>query len=323
MRRRGWLAALLTLLLLGVSGCAPQTLNPLVKNEATDVPGLAMNLHPASADETGAAQVKATLYFRYLDEPMLACEDRTLTVPRDESEEYAIVRALLEGPSAGHSELRRLIPADAQVESVTSRDDILFVTFNEGFLADEVPQDWATIDAWREEAPLMRRLTAQSLAASITENFAYTGVQILIHRPGAVQTSLRLDSAYFLTGTNGLSEPIPRDESLLLSPINTVETILAAWQLHDLERLYRYLSDAGKPPFATANEAFAGAPVLEAFTAVGGTVSEDGRSATLSVSMRTLRGSASSQTLHYPVRLERENGVWKITYERLTSLMAR
>ena len=323
MRTKGLLALCLLCAAMLVSGCVSQSLNPLLKNEATDVPGLAMNVHPASAGEQNVDQVAVTLYFRYQEEPMLAPESRILTVQRDQSVELAIVRALLDGPSAGHSDLKRLLPSAATVESVTSRDDILFVTFDEGLLRDDIPENWAQDPQWKDEAPLQRRLAMQSVAASITEQLPYTGVQILLHRQDQLQTNLRLENSYFLTGDTSLSEPIQRDETLLLTPHATVATLLAAWQAHDFERLYRYVSSAERPPYATALEAFSTFGALAQYTATPGSVAADGQRAVVTVDLRILQGGAQAQTSGYPLQLVRESGIWKISYTQLLALMAR
>jgi len=319
MKRRIAFTALALALLLLLGGCAPQAADPLLKNEATDVPGLSMDTPAATADESNAVQVNVTLYFRYLDEPMLAAESHTLTVLQDESVEYAIMKALVDGPSAGHSDLRRLLPAGTQVESVASREGILFVTFNEDFLNDDVPDDWAEDEDWREEAPVLRALTAQSVAASVTESYPYTGVQILVHKAGEVQTSLRLDNAYFLNGTAGLSDPVTRNEALLLTPHNTAAVILTAWQQSDLERLYRYVAGSGKPSYEAFCEALAGAGALQAYSAGSGSVAGDGTEATVTASLSITGGSAVAA---YPMQLVLENGVWRITYARLKAMMA-
>ena len=315
----------LTCLLAGVvllTSCAPQTVNPLVKNEATAVPGLSMQTHAAQASDAGESHVDVALYFRYLDEPMLAMEARTLTVPRDESLEYAIVSALVDGPSAGHSDLRRLLPANTQVESVAAREDTLFVTLNEGFLEDDVPDSWQDSDTWRSEAPLLRRLIVQSIVASITERFAYTGVQILVHRPNEVQASLRLENAYFLSGAEGLSDPVTRDESVLLTPANTATVILTAWQQQDTQRLYLYVAEEGKPSYATLAQTIANEAVPTSFTVSGGSVSEDGSAAVLTLKLRLLNAGESSAYSALPLQLNRENGIWKITYARLMAMAA-
>ncbi len=322
MRKRGLMLLWLLCAAMLLCACASQSVNPLLKNEATDAPGLANNVHPASASSQNADQVAVTLYFRYLEEPMLAPESRILTVRRDESVELAIVRALLEGPSAGHSELRRLLPAAATVESVTSRDDIVFVTFDGGLLSDDIPSNWAEDARWRDEAPLQRRLAMQSIAASLTELFPYTGVQILVHRTDEVQTNLRLENSYYLTGIGGLSEPVARDEGLLLTPNGTAQSILAAWQQRDLERLYRYVADVDRPPYATAAEAFAGLGALMNYTVGAGSVDLNGQNAVVTVDLHTLQEGLEAATNRYPLMLTRENGVWKITYARLLALLA-
>jgi len=323
LKHKRFLLVMLLFLALLLGGCATETENPLAKNKATAVPGLSMELHAASASDANVDQVSAMLYFRYLDEPMLAAESRELNVRRDESVEFAIVEALVEGPSAGHIDLRRLIPADAKVESVVSRDKILYVTFNEGFLNDDVPDDWATRDNWREEAPILRQLITQSLAASITETYPYSGIQILVHRQNEVQTSLRLDNAYFLNGTTGLSEPISRDETLLLTPQHTAEIILTSWQQNDFERLYRFIAETDKPSFAILSESLLTKPSLQEFNVSGGSIAGDGHNATLTVSLKTYRNNTSNEIHSYPMLLNRENGIWKISITRLTALMAQ
>jgi hypothetical protein len=319
MKRRIAIGLLATALLLLLNGCAPQAADPLLKNEATNVPGLSMNAPAAQASTSDTEQVTATLYYRYLDEPMLASETRTLTVPHDESVEFAIVQALAHGPSAGHSDLRRLLPSDTQVESVVSRGNTLFVTFNAGFLNDEVPADWAMREDWVTEAPTLRKLIVQSIIASVTEYAPYTGVQLLVHRTDEVQTSLRLDNAYFLTGAAGLSEPLARDETLLLTPENTADILLTSWQRHNYERLYLYLTDADKPTFSVFEEALSATPALSGFSTGGGNVANDGQKAVVTTILKlTTQNGASSA---YPLQLVRENGIWKLPYARLKTMM--
>ena len=317
---RALLFALIVLLPLLLSGCYEQ-LNPLVKNEATAVPGLSEELYAAAADESNTDVIKATLYFRYLDEPMLAAESRLITVRRDQRPEQAIIEALLSGPSAGNADLRRIIPADAQVEAVSNNGQVLFVTFSEEFLADGVPEDWALTDTWREEAPLLRELITQSVVASVTESYPYTGVQFLVHRKNEVQASLRLNNSYFLDGSEGLSEPMIRDEALLLTPQMTVKTILNAWAQKDYERMYKYLALTDKPAYSAFVEALDLAPSIEVLSVGGGSVYLDGQTAVVTVFIRLILDGGQEQSLSYPLQLKRENGVWKIRYESLMAIV--
>jgi len=314
------LLALALVLPLLLSGCYEQ-LNPLVKNEATAAPGLSEELYAASADDSNVSRINATLYFRYLDEPMLVGESRVITVRSDQRPEQAIIEALLAGPSAGNADLRRLIPADAQIEGVSNNGRVLFVTFNEAFLADDIPDDWANNEAWVTEAPLLRELITQSIVASVTESYPYTGVQFLVHRENEIQTSLRLDNEYFLDGSEGLSEPVIRDETLLLTPHNTVEAILGAWSQKDFERMYKYLAQSGKPAYSAFVETFAQAPAVEVLSISGGSVYPDGQAAVVTVFLRLIAQGEEEQLLSYPLQLMRENGVWKMEYSRLTALL--
>ena len=323
MKRYVRLLSLLLILALALplTGCYKQ-LNPLVKNEATPAPGLTEELHAATADENNTNQIKATLYFRYLDEPMLAGESRTLTVRRDQRPEMAIIEALLQGPSAGNADLRRMIPADADIEGVSNNGKVLFVTFSEAFLTDDVPEDWAENDAWRSEAPLFRELITQSIVASVTESYPYTGVQFLVHNTNEVQTSLRLANEYFLDGSAGLSEPIIRDEALLLTPQNTVKIILNAWSQKDFERMYKYLALSGKPAFSAFVDALDAGPALELLTVSGGSVYQDGQQAVVTVFLRLIEQGERERLFSYPLQIIRENGVWKIEYTALIALVS-
>ena len=313
-----WLTAVAALCLL--AGCAPQAVNPLARNQATAVPGLDTQPFAATAADANTETVTAQLYFRYLDEPMLAAEMRTLTVRKDESVEAAIVQALIDGPNAGHSDLRGLIPADTRLESVAPRDTLLFLTFNEGFLKDDVPETWADSTQWRTDAPVLRTLIVQSIVASVTEAVPYAGVQILVHKQGQLQTNLRLDNRYFLDGRTGPSDPVRRDEAWLLTPQRTGELLLQAWQQQNAARCTHYLLEQGKPSQAALAETLATAPVLTEFAVSGGSVSGDGQTATLSVTLRTQREGNMSLTAAYPLQLKRENGVWKLDYAKLAAL---
>ncbi len=318
------------LLLLGcaplLSGCMVGFVNPLEKAAATPVPGLSMNLHAASASQSNVDVIRASLYYRFADQPLLAAESRSLTVPRDESMEQAIIKALLKGPTTGHSDLRRLLPQSVKVESVHSRDSTLFVTFNEAFLTDDgIPADWQRQGDWVSEAPLRRKLAVQSIVASITESFPYTGVQILVRKTSQTQTSLRLENAYFLSELTGLSEPQTRDETLLLTPRNTAERFLSAWQAGDLETLYAFVVNVEngepKPSFQDVAQQLDAYATLSSFSLGSGSVSADGQHAVVTAELAMHQGAGSVQILGYPLPLVRENDIWKVTLAQLQRLM--
>lgn len=305
-------------------GCAAST-NPLKKAEATLVPGLNMKLHDAAASDSNVTTLEVALYYRYLSQPMLAPEYRTLTVRRDESPELALVRALLEGPSSGHSDLKALFPQGTQVEGVAANGSLLYITFSEAMLDDDIPSDWQQRSEWQTEAPLLRSLAIQSVVASVTESFPYTGVQILVHRRSEMQTSLRLDNAYFLDGSTGLSEPQTRNEALLLTPQNTASIVLAAWQHRDYATLYDLIANLNegepKPSYQDVILQLDAFPSLADFYVSAGNVSLTGAQAVITAQLSILKNETQSTLVAYPLLLARENGIWKISYQQLLALM--
>ncbi len=323
-----WAAALLLL-----SGCAALLPDPLQKAEATMVPGVTAELYSPLANESNRDTQTVTLYFRYGREPMLAGENRVISISQNETEEKAVVQALLDGPAAGMTELNRLFPDQVQVLNTVPKGDVLYVTFNDALLrpyADE-PNDWQSRGEWQREVPLRRRLTMASLTASITENFPYHSVQVLVQQRSDVSTSLRLENSYFRDESlkSGLAAPFNREEALLLTQENTVRTIITAWQEKDWSRLYLYVatfnpsSGQPRPGVGIAFLRWDRAAAVTSFDTTGGSVSHDGSRAVVSVDLTMVVGNGKETLFSaYPVMLFRDNGIWKVSYEQLTALMA-
>lgn len=306
-----------------LGGCAAAG-DPLRAAEATAVPGLSMRLHAATAAEDNVSETTATLYFRYMNQPMLASETRVLTVKRDSSAELALIKALLDGPSAGHVELMRLFPETVRAVSAVTEGDTLYVTLSEELaLDDRPPTDPGELAAWTAEAQVRRRLALQSIAASVTETFSCSSVQFLLDSNS--QGGARLDGSYLLSGFNGPLDPVARDEALLLTPHNTAQCLLNAWQARDFETLYAFTAmqdDFEQRPAYTAFAILAdSAPTLTAFTATPGAVSQDGQSALVMLSLSQSSLSGARERVSVPLRLMRENGVWKVAYQTLIALM--
>ena len=85
MKPKKLFLALLACCLPGLLWGCTMAANPLERARATDVPGLSMELHAASASQDNVDTLRASLYYRFGEEPMLAAEPRVLQVRRDES----------------------------------------------------------------------------------------------------------------------------------------------------------------------------------------------------------------------------------------------
>lgn len=298
------LMGLLLLSLLMLTACSP-VYDPLAEvSTGLAADALAVAPRPEAPDVL-QTQDTVTLYFRYLDEPLLAQETRTLSVSPDQSHEKALIAALIAGPDVQSPELTGLFPAGVKVLSTLRQGRTLFVTLNKHIMnayADE-PESWQEDPAWRVESPLRRKLCMQSIVATVTENCDVDSVVVLVEQQ-TVTDSLRLRERYYLTTEDAslLAEPLVRDDSLLLSPGTALHTILTCWQNRDWTRLERYV--AGTIPKELAH--------LLDFSFTGPTLSPDGRTATFVLSGTLRRGGVDKAFSGHTLRLHRIEGRWAL-----------
>ena len=321
--RRLFLVLLACLLL---TGCTQSPL-PAEREELpqADVPAPVTAQQPQNQD-------RATLWFRFGEEPLLAAESRVITHSRTESHAMALLKALLAGPAAGSGELRGLFPQGTQVISATQSGDVMFVTLSRHIMNSypDEPAAWRDQAAWAAEVPLRRILAMQSIAATITENCDVDTVVILVEQTGAATDSLRLRQGYYtLDGDMTLAEPLTRDESLLLTPTRTAEIILQCWQERDFARLYRYIARTDPatgdscPAESDCLALLAELPHLMYATARGGSVSAEGSSAVFTLQGAWLEDGRETPFEGLVLRLTREKGLWRVGLTQLTGREAQ
>jgi len=323
MLKRCFLMAV-TLSLFLLSGCAgllPERFGALAQEQE--------GLHSPVAGEENADIYQAELYFRFLDEPYLAAESRTLIVQKDESFEKALVRALISGPSAASSELRRLFSEDVTVESTVAQDELLFVTLSANVtdpLGDE-PARWREDVYWQKEVPLRRQLAMQSLAATLIENCGYESIQILLDKRADANGSMRLPMSYYQVNEAGLAPVLRWDDQYLLTPQKAADVLLKSYQQKDWERVMRYVAVAdGAPP---PNQTTAGMLMDQWLTLIDyqlgeAVLSQRGSNGIVACGATVARSVGDTQQLQaYPLRLIRENSIWKISWSELEGLLNR
>lgn len=281
-------------------------------------------LPEAAAPEELHTQETAVLYFRHADEPFLASEERMITLSPSRPFERALIDALLSGPAS--PDLTGLFPAGTRLLATARQARTLFVTFSGEILSPypDEPETWREDLAWQLEAPQRRRLCMQSLVATVTENCDVDQVQVLVKQNGA--DSLRLDNAYFLReDLTGLADPLTRDDSLILTPGNTLSRILTLWQQRDWQRLYRYVALQGEDGVRAAYDDFVSRmealPALRECSWTGGSLRGGGRTATFTLDA-TLRSAGQTERRHGAIlRLRMENGLWRVSERQLTAWM--
>ena len=296
-----------------------------------------------AATETGAAQVdipsgtggsrvetrEVALYFRAQGEDLLARETRKIYISRDERLEKAIVRAMIDGPSASLLDLSGTFNPSTEVLSVFETGTILNVTLSRAFLSSptDVPADWYNYASWREEVMTRRRLSLAAVVLAITDATEYTAVQFLAQERTDDLTGkriLRKEIFFGETDDSAVLGPMTREEGLLLTQYNSAQVILESWRAKDYARLYRFTAqgDGKRPTQEAFNQELSSMPrALIDFTLEPGSVSEDGQTAVMTVNLTCQSQGATLEISAYPLHLLRENGLWKIDYQALKRMM--
>lgn len=310
MMKRIWLAMLFAICLL-LSGCAqkPQAL-PAAVQTATPAP----QFEERAADDT----LSVRLYFRYQDSAFLAAEERTLSLPRSEASEIAVVQALIAGPGAGSVHLSPLFPPDVRILSAVEKEGTLFLTFNDALLGRYPGENGGTEQS---EFTLRRRLLMASLCNTLTECGFCSRVQVLVNRNADAITSLRLPASFFRdTDDETPLGPMYRDESVLLTPYNTAHLLLDSWLRRNNGEIYPLLAAAGRPGQSTAFDRMTLSPTLTSFALSPGVISPDGREAVFCADLMLYIDGQDVFIPAYPLRLTLENGLWRMPYPHLTAL---
>lgn len=323
--------SLLLLCLWLCGGCASLEVNPMLENVATLVPGTNPILPEAREEGVSALQShqQATLYFRFLDEPYLAPESRTITQAPSQSYEMALLSELLSGPGTHSADLSGLFPEGTRVLSTVKQGRTLFVTLSDEIMEGypDEPSAWRDAAAWQREVPLRRVLCMQSLVATVTENCDVDQVQVLVQQDQAAASSLRLKQLYFMddAADDELVGPMTRDDSLLLTPDTTLEAILACWQNQDWQRMYRYIAlrdPTSGAERATVQDFVTAMEQLSRMTSAsfsGGSLSADGICMTYTLSAHLMNATGHEWDVYQRVvRLYREGDRWKTTLEQMT-----
>ncbi|HIT69337.1 MAG TPA: GerMN domain-containing protein [Candidatus Aphodomonas merdavium] len=324
-----WLAPLLVVVLL-LGGCSEDGENV----RATPAPQAAStSASPAEiAVGTGGSRMEmreVALYFRMQGENMLAREVRKIYLSRDDQLEKAIVRAIIDGPSASLLDLSSVFNPGTQVLSTFATGSILNVTLSREFLSapPDVPANWYNYAYWREEVMMRRRLAFASVVLAVTDATEYTAVQFLVQERSDDLTGkriLRKEIFFDEVDDTAILGPMTREEGLLLTQYNSTQVILESVLEKDLERLYRFVAqaDGERPTQEAFIQAFSEAPrALIAFSAAPGSVSEDGKTAVMTVDLTFLDANGTLEIEDYPLHLTRENGLWKIGYATLWRMM--
>ena len=260
---------------------------------------------PSYAPDT-TAQKQAALYFRFYHTDYLAREERTVLYTPAVAFEKALAQALVEGPSSVYPHLKPLFPEGTKVLSAQGQGSILFVTFNENLMHPYPDEADPYQSGYREGEGLTRReLAMAALSLTIAENTDYAYVQPLIMGKVSAGTSLRLSNRYYLREDDTLPSPLTWAQDRILTPGAAARLLLNAWQEQNSGDMQLYMTGES---IASSLKSL---PVLSSFTLSEGTVSMNGQSALVPVtlSVKTHNDSAYNVVL-WPLRLNMVQGAW-------------
>lgn len=331
LKRKVALAASICITAL-LAGCS---LDPL-SGRLTTPPPDAATYQPVSPNAEAAVSdtYNVTLYFGFQDSGMLSTQSREVELRPDERVEKRVLEELISGPDAGYSYLTALMPTGVRVMDVEDRGGVLMVTLSGEFLSApaDAPDGWEGDAYWSAEVPRRRLLALQSIVCAMTDLGEYDSVQLLIDRDGDGERSgERVPRYYFYAdaarSASVLMEAVRRDESVVLTPRNTVSKALGFMQSKDWDALYRLIAPVDMTGERPAQDAFmtdmrARAYTLTGFEVGDAMVSGDGSAATVCVNAQfAFRDENAREVSAFPLRMVRDQEAWKLTYASLKGLL--
>ncbi len=251
--------ALCLTLLLFATGCGIQT---TIQEDAIKeaLPGI----DPAAGI---GRDVDITLYFRLTDEPALVPVQRTVAVRANEYVGGAVVRQLLNGPTALFGDLERVLPKGTRLVDIYPDGGILYVVLSKEIL--EYEDETAT----REEIELTKRLGVYAIVNSLCTLGEASRVQVLVDMDGTGKGSrvspflLGFTSEY--TSSQWL-DPMGFEEDAVITPKLMVNLALQRLTEEDYAQAYMFFAESEtgglqKPDFAAFETDLLSLGTIDAF----------------------------------------------------------
>jgi hypothetical protein len=279
-----------------------------------------INPLPEAANKIGK---EVTLYFRYIDENMLAGETRNIDVPVNERIEMTVLNEIFNGPSQDSQELFAVIPENASIVSVSDSGDYLFVTLSAEFISES---KLAAVQIEDEEAYTKAKeemnLCIYSVVNTLIELGGFSRIQILIdtNDSGRGERIKLIDIG--VESLEGASlEPLGWDGSLILNPENTVGLLLEVFGKRDFEKLYSLIAyNDSENINSPSKDEFIGnlsslETSIEEHSVLDSKVSADGQSVIVPVSFTQKNKNGDTITKdNIILKLRRERNLWKVEY---------
>ncbi len=307
------LVALCLTLLLAVTGCGMQT---TIQEDAIReaLPGI----DPAAGI---GRDVDITLYFRLTDEPALVPVQRTVAVRANEYVGGAVVRQLLNGPTALFGDLERVLPKGTRLVDIYPDGGILYAVLSKEIL--EYEDDSST----REEIELTKRLGVYAIVNSLCALGEATRVQILVDMDGTGKGSrvspflLGFTSEY--TSSQWL-DPMGVETDVVINPNLMVNLALQRLKEENYAQSYKFFAESEtggmqKPDFAAFETELLSLGTIDDFTVKSADTGKDtlNGKATVDIVWTAREDGKTRTTKNAVLALLPEGGLYKIGFYSL------
>ena len=322
--KKKWVWLLLAVLLcaaLPLAGCANQYFGGIKERDNGENEDFTGAVLPESRDNAYGGKVDATLYYRYLDEKLLAPVDQVFTVTAEKTIEELVIQALIDGPGEGNYQYGQLLHPLTRLVSVKAQSGNLSITFNDAFL-------YLLENEGYDSGMQRKALAVQSIVNALTGIGNYSRVLILIDYAGnGIGERLSMRDVSEGGVADRAMEPMGYDANIVITPHKTMEMVLQAIVEKDYDKLERYIADvdyngAEGPSRQQVAERMNTKASLVSFTLHEEfTVSRDGQRATGLVDITYVDNSGHpSELTALPVRLLREE-VWKMSFPSMDAML--
>ena len=284
---------------------------------------------PVMPDQQNEDVYQYDLYFGYQDATALVAQQGQVVVSESKQVEVALLEGLIAGPASG-SGLERLIDAQTTVQSVTSSRDYLYVVFSREFL-----NPIGVSDGWENDADMVelvqrqRQMAVWSVVNTLTELGRYSRIQIMIDVDGSGEgqrpTRYMLGFSENAEDTT-LMESLARNDAVIYDAKMALVSAMEALGKQDYKHLMTLIAtqeDQNRPDDTSLMTSLSGAGlVLITYSLVSSQTSVDGQSALIMVDYEVqLQDGSHQQRTDAPIRMVRENNVWKISYQSINQLL--
>ncbi len=301
------------------SGCSPLINDPDEEDDAPIFPG-----------DTSEVQAKEyMLYFQLEGENYITPEIRTLTIPESRSVEETLIKELIAGPKNNYSTITANINEDTRIISVTSKEDVLFVSLSDDFLTPPAGLGEGIEDETEYQALVLntRKMALYSIANTVTETGNYSYVQIYIdtYNTGTGTRPTRKEMGFTGEDENQLMEPLYRNTDVIFSPTASVQTIMNSVIEKNWAKVLEFtsLSDNVDLTADGVSRQFelSDLSLLE-YSIENCTVSLNGKSAVIVITYSyASTGGASVTKENVSIKMQIENGIWKCSITSLNQIL--